>query len=323
MNEKTKPATPLDPVEEAIFHAASELFDPPSRAAFLGRACANDATLRSRMETLLQAQDRANQFFADDPLGLATKVEPRADGASSPPALADRPTVKVILPPPEAPAQMIGRYKLLEKIGEGGFGEVWMAEQREPVKRRVALKLIKLGMDSRQIVARFEAERQALAMMDHPNIARVLDAGATPAGRPYFVMELVEGVPITRYCDERRLNLRGIKYCSPRNLQRDNFCARTLGNLSLEMPETTEYGNQNLITGRDDRMNARLQTGACGAIDQHRLSVFGPENLPVKRHHLAHVAPEFRIELALDRHRHGAQNARIKINRTWPHQKPW
>jgi eukaryotic-like serine/threonine-protein kinase len=108
-------------------------------------------------------------------------------------------------PPGEAPTQMIGRYKMLELIGEGGFGEVWMAEQREPVKRRVALKIIKLGMDSRQIVARFEAERQALAMMDHANIARIYDAGTTDTGRPYFVMELVRGIKITEYCDQNQL----------------------------------------------------------------------------------------------------------------------
>src|SRR5204863_8273951 len=99
-------------------------------------------------------------------------------------------------------------YKLLEKIGEGGFGVVYVAEQKEPVRRRVALKIIKLGMDTRQVVARFEAERQALALMDHPNIARVLDGGATDTGRPYFVMELVKGVPITRYCDDHRLTPR-------------------------------------------------------------------------------------------------------------------
>src|SRR5262249_18923501 len=108
----------------------------------------------------------------------------------------------------EAPAAMVGRYKLLEKIGEGGFGEVWMADQREPVKRRVALKIIKPGMDSRQIVARFEAERQALAMMDHANIARIFDAGVTDNGRPYFVMELVRGIKITEYCDQNQLPTR-------------------------------------------------------------------------------------------------------------------
>ncbi len=108
----------------------------------------------------------------------------------------------------EEEGEQIGRYKLLQKLGEGGFGIVYMAEQREPVKRRVALKIIKLGMDTRQVVARFEAERQALAMMDHPNIAKVLDGGATDTGRPYFVMELVRGVPITRYCDEAGLGIR-------------------------------------------------------------------------------------------------------------------
>src|SRR2546426_859701 len=112
-------------------------------------------------------------------------------------------------PAPEVPAyEMLGPYKLLEQIGEGGMGTVWMAQQTEPVKRLVAVKLIKAGMDSRQVIARFEAERQALALMDHPNIARVLDAGTTSAGRPYFVKDLVKGVPITRYCDEHHLTPR-------------------------------------------------------------------------------------------------------------------
>ena len=117
--------------------------------------------------------------------------------------------------PPDSPPSvneqagaLIGRYKLLEQIGEGGMGTVWMAEQREPVKRRVALKIIKLGMDTKQVIARFEAERQALAMMDHPNIAKVLDAGATDAGRPYFVMEYIKGIPILEYCDHAKVDTR-------------------------------------------------------------------------------------------------------------------
>src|SRR5262249_29578789 len=108
----------------------------------------------------------------------------------------------------EGPGARIGPYKLIEQIGEGGMGTVWMARQHQPVKRLVALKLIKAGMDSKQIVARFEAERQALALMDHPHTAKVLDGGATSAGRPYFVMDLVKGAPITRYCDEHRLTPR-------------------------------------------------------------------------------------------------------------------
>ena len=116
------------------------------------------------------------------------------------------PTVIAPVQLTEGPGTVIARYKLLEKIGEGGFGAVYVAEQREPLKRRVALKIIKLGMDTRQVIARFEAERQALALMDHPNIAKVFDAGATETGRPYFVMELVRGIPITQYCDENHLS---------------------------------------------------------------------------------------------------------------------
>jgi serine/threonine protein kinase len=126
----------------------------------------------------------------------------------NPQAAAARPTVRLNLPPEEQPGERIGRYKLLQKIGEGGCGVVYMAEQEEPVRRRVALKVIKLGMDTKQVVARFEAERQALALMDHQNIAKVLDAGATDQGRPFFVMELVKGIPVTRYADENNLDTR-------------------------------------------------------------------------------------------------------------------
>ena len=135
-----------------------------------------------------------------DPLKAQERMDPCLESPVPPPGNAT-----VLGAPQEAPGSLIGRYKLLEKIGEGGFGAVYVAEQREPVKRRVALKVIKLGMDTRQVVARFEAERQALALMDHPNIARVLDAGATETGRPFFVMELVKGIPITHYCDQEKL----------------------------------------------------------------------------------------------------------------------
>jgi WD40 repeat protein/serine/threonine protein kinase len=173
--------------EKEIFFEALEKNTPQERAAFLDGACGKEPVRRARVEALL-----ADHFQPD-----AFMKEPALEG--------DRPALKLDPAPEAATAQMIGRYKLLEKIGEGGFGEVWMAEQREPVKRRVALKIIKLGMDSRQIVARFEAERQALAMMEHANIAKILDADVTDTGRPYFVMELVRGIKITEYCDQNQL----------------------------------------------------------------------------------------------------------------------
>src|SRR5215470_12449452 len=172
--------------ERDIFFEALEMATPEARAAYLQGTCGADVTLRRKVEELLKEHLSNDSLLA----GPALEGE-RAAVAES--------------PVEEAPAQMIGRYKLLEKIGEGGFGEVWMAEQREPVKRRVALKIIKLGMDSRQIVARFEAERQALAMMDHANIARIFDADVTDNGRPYFGMELVRGIKITEYCDQNQL----------------------------------------------------------------------------------------------------------------------
>ena len=172
--------------EREIFFEALEIATPEARAAYLQGACAGDVALHRKVEELLK------EHFSNDSLMAGPAVEGGRSEVES----------------QQAPAPMLDRYKLLEKIGEGGFGEVWMAEQREPVKRRVALKIIKPGMDSRQVIARFEAERQALTMMDHPNIARVLDAGTTDAGRPYFVMELVRGVPITDFCDHARLDPR-------------------------------------------------------------------------------------------------------------------
>ena len=169
--------------EQEIFESALEK-DPQQRSIYLNEVCADDIELRERVEELLQVHDHAGEFLQEPAHQiLATDCAP------------------II----EQPGAQIGPYKLLQEIGEGGMGVVYLAEQKEPVNRRVALKIIKAGMDTRQVVARFEAERQALAMMDHPNIARVLDAGATQRGRPFFAMELVKGVPITQYCDEKRL----------------------------------------------------------------------------------------------------------------------
>src|SRR5262245_20912008 len=153
--------------------------------------------MRERLEGLLRAHDRAGKF-------LERRESAAATSAPEEQAVATGEGERV----GEKAGDHIGRYKLLQKIGEGGCGIVYMAEQEKPIRRRVALKVIKLGMDTRHVIARFEAERQALALMDHPNIAKVLDAGATESGRPYFVMELVGGVRITDYCDQHRLDPR-------------------------------------------------------------------------------------------------------------------
>jgi serine/threonine protein kinase/tetratricopeptide (TPR) repeat protein len=171
--------------EEEIFNEAISLSGPQERAAFLERACAGNPALRASVDALLEANVGASGFLNAPAPGLAATLNVTAIR--------------------ESPGAIIGCYKLLQQLGEGGMGVVFMAEQQEPIRRRVALKIIKPGMDTRQVIARFEAERQALAVMDHPNIARVLDAGTTESGRPFFVMELVRGVPITQYCDERRL----------------------------------------------------------------------------------------------------------------------
>jgi WD40 repeat protein/serine/threonine protein kinase len=167
--------------DEALRRAAGQ-----DRARYLDEVCGGDLELRRRVERLLRAISEAGSFLET-------------------PAQDPSPTVDQ--PPVESPGTVIGPYRLIERVGEGGMGSVWMAQQQEPVKRLVAVKLIKAGMHSREVVARFEAERQALALMDHPNIARVLDGGTTSAGRPYFVMDLVKGVPITQYCDEARLTV--------------------------------------------------------------------------------------------------------------------
>jgi WD40 repeat protein/serine/threonine protein kinase/tetratricopeptide (TPR) repeat protein len=170
--------------ERDLFIAALKITPPAERAAWLDRECGGDAALRQRIDVLLQAFDKAGSLLENPVVAAGRTVDE---------------------PIRQGPGTVIGPYKLLQEIGEGGMGTVYMAEQTQPVQRKVALKLIKPGMDSKQVIARFEAERQALALMDHPSIAKVLDAGTTDNGRPYFVMELVKGVPITRYCDEHHL----------------------------------------------------------------------------------------------------------------------
>src|SRR5689334_288714 len=171
--------------DEEIFHEALAR-GPADRAAYLDRACAGDPALRASVESLLRANAGASGFMAHPPPGITVDQRTTAEG----------------------PGTVVGPYKLLEQVGEGGFGVVFMAEQQQPLRRKVALKVIKPGMDTRQVIARFEAERQALALMDHPNIARVFDGGATDSGRPYFVMELVRGIPVTDFCDQNSLSVR-------------------------------------------------------------------------------------------------------------------
>src|SRR6266576_2696525 len=173
---------PLSRAEEIVEAALEQLAE--NRAAYLDKACAGDAQLRQLVEGLLKAHQ-----------GIGGLDHAPRTGK----------TIELTFSPTEKTGDRIGRYKILQQIGEGGCGVVYMAEQEEPVRRRIALKIIKLGMDTKSVIARFEAERQASALMDHPNIATVLEIGATETGRPYFVMELVRGVRITEYCDQNNL----------------------------------------------------------------------------------------------------------------------
>src|SRR2546428_1041404 len=167
--------------EKEIFEQALDITPAEERLRFLTSACGEVAVLLTRVQALLRADESGESFLPEQPKAAVVAITEKAG---------DR----------------IGRYKLLQQIGEGGCGVVYMAEQEESVRRRVALKVIKLGMDTKQVVVRFDAERQALALMDHPNIAKVFDAGATETGRPYFVMELVRGIKITDYCDKNQLS---------------------------------------------------------------------------------------------------------------------
>src|SRR5262249_8267008 len=171
---------------ESVLGEALEIKSAAERGAFLDQACGDNQTLRAEVEGLLHAHGTCG-----DLLDLSEKAATILDTGST-----------------EAPGTFIGAYKLLEQIGEGGFGVVFVAEQTQPVRRRVALKLLKRGLDTRQVVARFEAERQALAIMDHPHIAKGFDGGATASGLPYFVMELVKGIPITDFCDQNHVTMR-------------------------------------------------------------------------------------------------------------------
>src|SRR5262250_2107221 len=171
--------------EQAIFEVGRKIEACEAREAYLRQVCGDDAALLERVRALLGAYEQSASFLESPPSAVKVEAGPTIDE-----------------PDTDRPGTVIGPYKLLEQIGEGGFGVVFMAEQQQPIRRKVALKVLKPGMDTKQVIARFEAERQALALMDHLNIARVLDAGATDSGRPYFVMELVRGISITEFCDK-------------------------------------------------------------------------------------------------------------------------
>src|SRR4051794_21614534 len=236
--------------EAALFALALEK-PAAERPAFLQAVCGSDGVLRQRLETLLAANDQPDEVLREQ------AHEARTVKASMNLALAKE-------PPDEAVGQTLGRYKLLERIGEGGCGVVYVAEQSQPVRRRVALKVIKLGMDTKQVVSRFEAERQALAMMDHPNIAKVLDAGSTETGRPFFVMELVRGIRITDYCDQTNLSTRDrldlfIKVCQAIQhahqkgiIHRDIKPSNILVTMhdGVPMPKVIDFGIAKAIEGR-------------------------------------------------------------------------
>ena len=222
--------------EVAVFNAALVL-PVTERAAYLQLACAGDAALHERVLMLLESSDKATRFMQEP-----------ASGTRPPPPTCDRePSPGTVPAIAERPGDHVGRYKLLQQIGEGGCGVVYMAEQEEPVRRRVALKVIKVGMDTRAVIARFEAERQALALMDHPNIARVLDAGATEAGRPFFVMELVRGLKITEFCDQ------------------GNVPARERLGLFIKVCQAIQHAHQKGIIHRDIKPSNILVTVNDGA----------------------------------------------------------
>ena len=247
---------------EEIFCSALEINSPDERKVFLDRACQGDAALRSVVDKLLASQPARGKNFSRRRRGAA------ADGRTCAIASKTRPAWPGMLTrwpeKDEFVGKRIGPYKLLQRIGEGGCGVVYMAEQEKPVRRRVALKIIKLGMDTKSVVARFEAERQALALMDHPNIARVLDAGATESGRPYFVMELVRGVKITEYCDQHELDTRErlklfIQVCQAiqhahqkgvihRDIKPSNILVTIID--GLPVPKVIDFGIAKAIEGR-------------------------------------------------------------------------
>ena len=246
---------------EDIFCSALEINSPDERKVFLDRACQGDVALRSMVDKLLASQPAAEKIFQEGGVARLPMAELSQSLEDSPGLAGD---VDELADKDEFVGTRIGPYKLLQRIGGGGCGVVYMAEQEKPVRRRAALKVIKLGMDTKSVVARFEAERQALALMDHPNIARVLDAGATESGRPFFVMELVRGIKITEYCDQHELDTRErlklfIQVCQAvqhahqkgvihRDIKPSNILVTIID--GLPVPKVIDFGIAKAIEGR-------------------------------------------------------------------------
>ncbi len=229
---------------KTLFLAALDQPEGPDRMAYLDLACAGEPSLKAQVEQLLEAHDRAGVFLtsaAETTVG-SEKTTASNDVAIAPTAVAaDLHRLELASPSPiaEGPGSRIGPYTIIRKLGEGGMGIVFLAEQERPVRRKVALKVIKPGMDTQQVVARFEAERQALAMMDHPGIARVLDAGATSSGLPFFVMELVDGIPINEYCDRERLSPSSGWSCSSPFAGRSNMRTKEASSTAISSRRTS------------------------------------------------------------------------------------
>jgi eukaryotic-like serine/threonine-protein kinase len=256
--------TKSPPAVEEVFFQALQCGSKAERDSHLQAACGNDPELRARVERLLAAYPEAGSFL-ETPAAAGYSL--RGHGPQGVPCgdpILDNPAADRVLPAGTGAGATLGRYKLLEKLGEGGCGVVYVAEQTEPVRRRVALKVIKLGMDTKQVVARFEAERQALAMMDHPNIAKVFDAETTESGRPYFVMELVRGIPMTDYCDQASLSTKErlglfVKVCQAiQHAHQKGIIHRDIkpGNIlvtlhdGVPVPKVIDFGIAKAIEGR-------------------------------------------------------------------------
>ena len=299
------------PMLKQIFVQALDQAPGLDRERFLDRACGADAVLREQVDTLLRLHDEADLFLdlaSRDELGtVATDLH--LDGPNAPfdpfageeagPIAAPRPNIA------ERAGSVIGPYKLLQQIGEGGMGTVFMAEQAKPIRRKVALKVVKAGMDTRQVIARFDAERQALAMMDHPNIARVLDAGTTATGRPFFVMELVRGVPITEYCDKNQLTprerlqlflpvCRAIQHAHQKGIiHRDIKPSNVLVTLNdgLPEPKVIDFGVAKAVEQRLTERTMFTEFGAVIGTLEYMSPGTGRDGRPRHRHPERHLLP--------------------------------